>query len=335
MMLLFSCTDNETKYVINTPAAGGFVLTASKTTVTLAESGAGSRTAIAFQWDSLTYGVSTPVTYTIQMDTLNGNFTSPVEEEIATNTYSISYSDSILNKKLLNQLKLKGNVQSKIKVRLQANLAFGNLPVYSDTLTINVTPYIVAKVVSYLYMPGVLSANDYTTKICSRENDGIYEGYVKAAQWANFNFTNKGDGTGTWYGSTPNSLYSLDSNSDKWNIWFDEGGYFLVKADLNTMTWSKKAITSVCVTGDFNSWSLTSDPMTYDETNKVWTASCNISTIGWGLKFVINGDWTFFYGSNDTGELTLGGNNIVPASTGTKTITMDLSKPEKYTYTIQ
>jgi len=67
----------------------------------------------------------------------------------------------------------------------------------------------------------------------------------------------------------------------------------------------------------------------------VWTASCNISTIGWGLKFVINGDWTFFYGSNDTGELTLGGNNIVPASTGTKTITMDLSKPEKYTYTIQ
>lgn len=334
-MFMFSCSDNDLKYVATVPADGEFNITTSQTTLVLNETGAGSHTAITFKWDSLIYKVSTPVTFTIQLDTLNGDFSSPVEEEITTNTYTISYSDSILNKKLLNLLKLTGGVQSQIKVRMKANLAFNSLTTYSNTLTINVTPYIVSPVVSYLYMPGVLSANDYTTKICSRKNDGTYEGYVEATQWANFNFTDKADGTGTFYGSTPNSLYSLDSGSDKWNIWFDEGGYFLVKANMNTLTWSKTAITSICVTGDFNSWSLTANPMTYDETNKVWTATCNISTIGYGLQIILNGSWTFYYGSDDTGELTLSGANIVPTSTGTKTVTVDLSNPAKYTYTIQ
>jgi len=334
-IFLFSCSDNDLKYVATTPADGEFVLTPSDTVVALSETSAGSHTAITFKWDSLTYKISTPVTYTIQLDTLKGDFSSPVEEEIATNTYSISYSDSILNKKLLNLLKLTGGVQSKVKVRLKANLAFNNLISYSNTRTITVTPYAVSKVISYLYMPGVLSANDYTTKICSRENDGTYEGYIEAAQWANFNFTDKADGTGTFYGSSPSSLYTLDSGSDKWNIWFDEGGYFLVKANMNTLTWSKTAITSVCVTGDFNSWSLTANPMTYDATNKVWTANCDISTIGYGIQIIVNGDWSFKYGSEETGVLTLGGANIIPTSAGTKTVTMNLSNPAKYTYTIQ
>ena len=175
------------------------------------------------------------------MDTLNGDFSTPLEEEIATNKYEISYSDSILNRKFLNLMKLKPDVENLIKVRIKANLAFGNMPVYSNVLTLKAKPFSVKKVVSFLYMPGDVSGGwgNFSTKICSKNNDGKYEGYVQATQWANFKFTDKADGTGNWYGSSATlGLSTLDATSAQWNIWFDAGGYFLIKADLNNMTWS-------------------------------------------------------------------------------------------------
>jgi len=342
LIFISSCTDNDLKYTATIPAAGEFNLTSSVDSMTLHETGAGAHTAIAFKWDSMVYKISTPVTYTIQIDTLNGNFTSPLEEEIATNKYEISYSDSILNKKSLNLLKLKPDVQNVIQVRIKSNLAFGNLPAYSNVKTLKITPYSVRKIVAFLYMPGDVSGGwtNYTTMLCSKENDGKYEGYVQAAQWANFKFTDKAGGTGTFYGSSATlGLTVLDASAAQWNIWFDLGGYFLVKADLNLMTWSKKAVTSFCVTGDFNSWSLTANPMTYNATTKLWTATCDLSNIGYGIQIIGNIDWTYKFGINDgsknSGELTPGGANIVPTLTGSRTVTMDLSHPEKFTYTIQ
>ncbi len=341
LILIASCTDNEVKYMAQLPKTGDFKLKSSSDSIILRDTMASTHTAIAFNWDSLVYKVSTPVTFTLQMDTANGNFANPLEEDIPLNTYKTAYTDSIFNKKMQNLLKLKPNIASHVQVRVKANLAFGNLPVFSNTLNLSVTPYKIAKIVSYLYMPGPLSGgwNNFTNKLCSRNNDGNYEGYIKANQWDNFKFTTKADYTGSTYGSKPNSLYTLDAASDQWNIWFDAAGYFLIKADLNNMNWNKTAINSFCVTGDFNNWSLTANPMTYDTVNKVWTASCTISTIGYGFQIIGNGDWGFKYGDNDggkdAGELTFGGANIKPTSTGTKTITMDLSNPAQYTYKIQ
>lgn len=343
LIFIGSCTDNDPKYIAKTPAEDEFVLSASNETIVLNGIGAGKHTAVTFQWDSLVYGVSTPVIYTIQMDNSNGDFSTPLEEEISLNSYEISYSDSILNKKCLNLLKLNAGVVNEVKVRMKANMAFGNFPVYSNVLIVKITPFSVEKIISYLYMPGAPSGgwNNYSTKICSRNNNGLYEGYVKAAIWDNFKFTtNESFDTGSVFGSDPSALYKLsDNTTTQWNIWFDAAGYFLVKADLNTMSWSKTAITAFCVTGDFNSWSLTANPMTYDEINKVWTANCNISTIGFGIQIIGNGEWAFKYGDSDggqnAGELTLGGANIMPTVTGIKTVTMDLSHPEKFTYKIE
>ena len=342
LISISSCTDNELKYIAKVPVEGEFEINVSSENVVLHENGAGARTAITFVWDSLVYSVSTPVIFTLQMDTLNGDFTAPVEEQIALNSYQFSYSDSILNKKCLNLLKLKGDVEHVLKVRVKATMAYGNMPVYSNVLNLKITPYTVAKILSFLYMPGDVSGgwSNFTTKICSRNNDGLYEGFVKAAQWNNFKFTTQENySTGTVFGSDPSGLYKLSSSGTAWNIWFDAAGYFLVKADLNAMSWSKTAITSFCVTGDFNGWSLIANPMTYDEITKVWTANCNITNIGFGIKFIANGEWTFDYGTNDggknAGELTLKGANIIPASSGSKKITMDLSNPEKYTYKIE
>lgn len=337
LVALYSCTDNDMKYIATMPEAGKFTLTPSDTALVLSKTDASTHTAISLKWDSLTYGISTPVTYTIQMDTLNGDFSTPVEEEVAVNKYSVSYTDSVLNKKLLNQLKLKGDVKTSIQIRLKANMAFGNNPVYSNVLKIGVTPYSVVKQAAFLYMPGVSGDwNDYSVKLCSKNNDGNYEGFVNAAQWANFKFSEKADGGGAWYGSSPSGLYTLDGTAGMWNIWFDEGGYFLVKANTNNMTWSKTAITSFAVTGVFNSWSLTATPMTYDSSTKKWSVTCNISTVQYGIQIIANQNWDSKYGDTDkNGSLVLGGDNLVISTPGTYTITMDLSNPEKYTYTIK
>ena len=336
LISLQACTDDDIKYSITMPAEGEFVMTPSSTELILDNNNASTHIAAIFQWDSLTYGISTPVTYTLQFDNADGSFESPLEEAIIVNTYSKSYTDSVFNKMMLNQLNLQEEVEATIKVRLKANLAHENNTVYSNISEIKVTPYALPKTAAFLYMPGLTSWSDYSTKLCSKTNNGTYEGYVEAAQWANFKFTSSPDMNGAVYGSLANSLYSLDASASMWNIWFDAGGYFLVKADLNTMTWSKTAITSMCVTGDFNSWSLTANPMTYDSANKVWTSNCNIANIGYGIQIIVNGDWNFKYGDTDKdGSLVLGGSNIMPPTTGEKTITVNLSNPERYSYTIQ
>jgi len=325
------------------PAEGEFVLAASNETIVLLEIGGGERTAVSFQWDSLIYGVSTPVTFTIQMDTLNGDFSNPIEDIVPLNSYQISFSDSILNIICLNNLKLIADYENEIKVRIKAAMAYGNMPVYTNVLNLKITPFAGTKVFSYLYMPGTASGgwDNYSNKICSRNNDGVYEGYLKNEKNKNFKFTtDKSFDTGRVIGCVPRELYKLSEDKTSfWNIWFDEDGYFLIKADLNTMTWSKTAITSFNVTGDFNSWSLTANPMLYNPITKEWTANCDISTIGTGIQIIANGEWTFKYGDNgfgkDGGELNLGGGNIIPTSTGIKKVIMDLSQPEKYTYRIE
>lgn len=158
-----SCSDNIVKYYATQPS--GFTLNASATTIALSSTNAGSTTAVTFSWDSLTYGVSTPVTYTLQIDSLNGTFANPIEESVTSNSYTFTYSDSILNLRAL-KLKLKAGQQGKLKARLKSNLAYNQMVSYSNTITLTVTPYssIVLKyqMPSALYLQGGAVASNWS-----------------------------------------------------------------------------------------------------------------------------------------------------------------------------
>jgi hypothetical protein len=146
-----SCTDSVSTYIATEPA--NFTLNAGATTITLSSTNAGSTNAVTFSWDSLTYGVSTPVTYTLQLDSLNGTFANPIEESVITDSYTFSYSDSILNLRAL-KLKLTVGQQGKLKARLKSNLAYNQMVAYSNVVTLTVTPY--SSVVLKYAMPAVL-----------------------------------------------------------------------------------------------------------------------------------------------------------------------------------
>lgn len=337
-LLFASCNKDGDTVTLSDVKAGE--LTTSASTVQLSNATAGN-VMLSLTWNTDTlaithadkYGVAVnAMTNTLQIDTIN-TFTNP-KESIETGVVK-TFTGSALNSFVLS-MGLKPEKAKTIYARLKSSIGANMQTLYSNVVSVSVTPY---NLISFLYMPGDVSGgwNNFTTKLCSPSSNGVYEGYVQATQWANFKFyTEPNTTTAVVYGSLANSLYTLDTSAAQWNIWFDAGGYFLVKANTNTLTWSKTAITSFCVTGEFNGWSLTATPMTYDAINKVWTVTCNISTVLYGVQIIANGDWNFKYGDNaGNGTLVLSGANIVVATPGTYTITMDLSHPEKYFYTIQ
>ena len=135
-----SCSDDTLMSVAEPPAEGNFLLTNSTSDIVLAPKDADKNIAVTLNWDNKSwYGIDTPLTYTMQMDTNDGEFVSPQEVTIASgNNISLTHAD--LNAKAF-ALKLAPEVASKIKVRLKANLKYDAVPIYSNVSTLTVTPY--------------------------------------------------------------------------------------------------------------------------------------------------------------------------------------------------
>lgn len=279
------------------------------------------------------------ITNTLQI-AHESNFTAPNETNVE--ALSIAYTGTELNK-LAKKLGLGIDLEAPLYFRIRSSIGANRDAAYSNTVKVDVTPY-ESSVGSddndpaYLYMPKKESGfTDFSNRLYTKANDGIYTGFIEATAWDNFRFyTSKNTETAEIYGSAPDQLYKLDISNDKWDIWFDEGGYFYVTADLNAMTWGKMPVTSITVTGDFNAWSDSATPLTYSSEAKQWSAVCDISNIGFGLKFLINKDWAFSLTDVDgEGELSFATEpNIVPESASTYKITIDISNPKRYTYTL-
>jgi|UPI0004BCAEF6 hypothetical protein len=115
-------------------------------------------------------------------------------------------------------------------------------------------------------------------------------------------------------------------------------GYYRLLANTTTLTYTKE-ITTWSIIGSGTPGGTTTDtPMVYNPTTKKWTVTVTLSAQSapnGGLKFRANGSWTLHYGDTGAdGSLDQGGTSIsTPA--GTKTITLDLSNPRAYTYSIQ
>lgn len=335
-ILAVSCNSDGDEVVLSGFQEGELKATASEVVLTNDNSG---KLVLSFMWNagelantySQKYGLpADALKTTLQFDT-QSSFASA--KDVVETAGAKSYTGKALNSLALS-MGLEIGQPAKLYVRLKSTIAANVDPLYSNVVEVTVTPY---EEIAFLYMPGDLSGgwDKYTTRLCSRNGNGEYEGFVNAQQWNNFKFTTEMSSTsGITYGSNKDDLYTLDDSSAQWNIWFEEAGYFLLKANTNTMKWSKTKITAFAVTGEFNAWSLATDVMTYDAVNQVWKVTCNISNTLYGIQIIANNDWNSKYGGSN-GEITLGGANIEIATPGTYTITMNLSNPEKYTYTIE
>jgi starch-binding outer membrane protein SusE/F len=114
------------------------------------------------------------------------------------------------------------------------------------------------------------------------------------------------------------------------NIPVTVAGYYLIKANLGTMTYSLTN-TTWGIMGDYNGWS-TQTNMIYNPSTLTFSLALHL-TSGGAFKFRGTSDWNINYGSTaaDGTTLNAGGDNIPVTVTADYAITLDLSHPNLYT----
>ncbi|GAA4813026.1 SusE domain-containing protein [Litoribaculum gwangyangense] len=136
--IFVSCTDSENLYSAKAPENGSFEITSSVTNVILNETDAETETALTLSWNNPSYGVDTPVTYTLEMDLNDNDFSSP-------RTFSVTGNERVFTHADLNYYALEfgiaPNIEGQIKVRLKTSLKYGALQSYSNSVSVALTPY--------------------------------------------------------------------------------------------------------------------------------------------------------------------------------------------------
>ena len=340
-LILFSCKKEGGE-----PAVSGFqpaILHSSKVDVQL---NAAERKSLALQfvWDESLLTSAQPIAQSTLQHTLelatDASFVV-VDKKIKTVAPSFSYTHEQLNSVVMGigfEPGKKKTLYARISTRLARNVAVS----YSNVIAVEVTAYEAISDANYLYMANK-ELTQFPWKICARKEDGFYDGFVQVDQWFNFYLTNEESANASViYGSYPveGSQYILYSGKDRWNSWISNGGYQYISADVNKLTWKETPVTSLSVTGDFNGWSATATPMTYDQSTKLWKATItNTVSEQWGIKILINGSWSWFFGAGEEvgacSLYTADASGFVYDKVGTHTLVLDLSDPKAFKYRVQ
>jgi len=208
---------------------------------------------------------------------------------------------------------------------------------YSITVNFQTGIFTITPVQAFasLYVPG-----DYqgwtpasAPTLASDTANGSYQGYVDITTTGGFKFTNQPNWNGTSYGDTAANGESGILSSSGNNLNIAATGYYFLQANTTNLTWTSTATTWSLI-GDFNSWNA-DVPMTYSASTGVWTGTITAAAAG-GFKMRANDNWNLAYGTGGPAHsLTSNSGGNIPITAGTHTITLNLSIPGYYFYTIQ
>ncbi len=353
--LLGSCKKETSQNILTVPS-GIMAFKSSVSTVTLSAATDASRV-VTFSFSKPDYGVSVVPSYTLQFDvpsdTSGANaWANAVDVKLASDSLKKSYLGAEFNTLLAVQLLLPTGVNSKIAVRLKAEVnqntgvATSVKPVYA-TLTMTVNPYLATIEYPALMVKGgnswktpAIRTNGYI--LTSSKFNGKYEGYLNlpnadAYGGDAFQLVSTKDAKVYGWGTNANTL-SVGGG----NLWVSPApAYMKVNVDVDALTITYTAV-KFFISGDDNAWSTSATPMTYDAASGKWIAANVSLTAGKTFAFIANGDYNISYKTDATGALvfagapTWGGINIAVAKTGVFTITLDMSAGDgNYTYSVK
>lgn len=284
-----------------------------------------------FKWSATDYGFAAGVDYTLQLDVVDGMFTSPIT--LATvNTLewgNITVGD--FNTTMLAN-GVPDNAESDVYVRLMMTIADDVPAIYSDPITIKVTPYLVDIDYPVLRVPGSYQgwdpAND-STVIYSLKSDGNFEGYAYfGADSDLYKFTDGPNWDVNWGDTGLDG--TLDPSGD--DIPVGTAGVYRLNVNLNDLTYTSVA-TAWGLIGDATpgGWDNDTD-MTFDEASGTLKVTLDL-TAGM-IKFRANDDWAINLGDdNANGSLEYNGADIEITDPGNYTVELVLNKPV-YTYNL-
>jgi hypothetical protein len=268
------------------------------------------------------------------LDKQGGTFAAPVTISAGSST-SLSISGADFNQNLL-KLGFAPGSASQVAVRVMAAL---NRPgndvnniVYSTATTVSATPYLVVVNYPSIYVPGAYQgwAPDKAPAIASVTDNKQYEGYVYFNTASAFKFT-PARNWDTDYGDDGAGKLAVKGK----DITVPTAGYYLLRADLNALTYSAtKTDWAIIGAATANGWD-TETPMTFDPATNTWQVTLDLKADE--FKFRANNAWDINFGDTGAdGLLNYGGenNNIKVPSAGKYLVTLNLNTPGNYTYTL-
>jgi hypothetical protein len=329
-LALASCEKDEEKLVVQPGTSP--TLTASATAPLVLTKDNAEVPVVTFSWTPADYGYPAAVNYTLQYDVKGNNFAAPQEVALV-NALQKEFTVSGLNA-LATKLSLTPETAADMEFRIKTDISPSIEPTFSAPITINVTPYLDLIEYASLWVPGQYQgwAPDAAPKISSVSDNGIYEGYVYMNVADGFKFTSAPDWSHTNYGDGGPGKLSTDGGAG--NLTVSTPGYYQLQANTTELTCSAKK-TNWGVIGDATgSWDNDKD-LTYDTNTQVWTATLPLS-VG-EIKFRANDAWEINLGGAKSGDgkLAAGGDNIKVTEAGTYLITLDLSHPGNYSYSLK
>jgi hypothetical protein len=294
-----------------------------------------------FTWKSANYGGDVEVTYTVEMDAKGNAFKTPQELGTVKSQNQVSVSVAKLNGAAL-ALKATPFAAADFEVRVKSNVSTNIM--FSNVAGIVVTPYTTET--PKLWIPGEYQeASGYGAKwtpaaapqlMAEGYGKTAFDGYVYFAAASEFlltpasNFDNK-----YTKGATAGTI--IYNGND--NLKIDAPGYYRIKADTDPAKLTISTLkTTWGIIGNATPGGWDADtPMTYNPATKKWTVTVTLTTQAApdnGLKFRANGNWDLNYGDTGAnGTLEEGGTNIGTIA-GNYLVTLDLSNPRNYTYTM-
>jgi len=184
---------------------------------------------------------------------------------------------------ICTKLGMEGNVNAPLYMRLVSTLG-GNIdPVYSNVISVGVTPYTID-----LSLARILnSSHEDTGGTLSRTGDGVYAGFMGVSGWYNW-FLLEGDGTEWGNLGQDGKQFYISSEDSKWNMWFPEpAGCYYTIVNTGKAEWSALNIPALSVSGDI------SGDMVYDKAQNCWiltytasgNSSINVNISGTGKQY--------------------------------------------------
>ena len=298
-----------------------------------------------FTWKSANFGGSVEVVYTVEIDKKGNAFKTPKELATRKSENQASVSVETMNGAAL-ALKSTPFAPAEFEVRVKATV--GTVVMLSNVVGIVITPYTTEN--PKLWVPGgYAKASGYpnnwdpaTSPQLSASGYGKvdFEGYVNFAPFTGvkeedeYKFTSFPEWKGEYAAGATAGTIALSGANFK----MPAGGYYKIEVDTEKLTYTATA-TSWAVTGSGtpNGWpdnGVQDHNMTYNPTTKVWSVTLNLSANE--IKFRANDAWVLAYGDDGANGSLEPGNaaNIKVPTAGNYTITLDLSSPRNYKYSL-
>ncbi|WP_340064525.1 SusE domain-containing protein [Ascidiimonas aurantiaca] len=351
LLSLWACSDDDPIVTANTVAAAELIAPEGNTNIVLDPANPGNP-AVTLVWNHGDYGVETVINYEIELAASQTDFANAINMGATTNRF-ITWTVNQLNNAAI-QAGLTPFEAGSLDVRVKSTIGVENvLEQISDPISITVTPF--SNSAPRLAVPGdhqgwnpSEDAVDYVPYLAaSAPEQSDFEGFVAlnnefkfvgadaggSFQWGN---TDWGDASGVNGSYTQVLTDDGEGNCGTANA--GGPGYYFIQADTEALTYTlTKTSWGIIGNATPTGWDSDTD-MVYDESTRTWSVTIDLipqEAPDNGFKFRANDVWDLNLGDDGAdGIMDFNGGSIGVAEAGNYTITIDLSNPRAYTYTV-